>query len=95
MNWTPETPVKRSPRAVWRSFSGEVAIIVPGTTAVRTLNQVGARVWELADGRTLAAILDQVLNEFEIGRTQLESDVHAFLNELETRHLLEEQASPL
>ena len=94
MNWTPETPVKRSPKAVWRSFGGEVAIIVPGTTAVRTLNQVGARVWELADGRTLAAILDQVLRQIRnwahptrIGRAR-------FLNELETRHLLEVQASP-
>jgi GeoRSP system PqqD family protein len=92
MNWTPENRVVRNNKAVWRAFGGEVAIIVPGSSAIRTLNLVGARIWELADGRTLAAIIDQLLNEFEVERTVLEGDARAFLLELEARNLLEPNA---
>lgn len=88
-DWMPESRIARSQRAVWRSFGSEVAIIVPGTSSVRTLNRVGGRVWELADGRPLSSILDQLVNEFEVDRTELERDVKAFLVDLGDRKLIE------
>jgi hypothetical protein len=77
------------PNALWRPFEHETAVILPTTSAVRVLNEVGARVWELADGRTFGEIVNVLVNEYEVERTQLELDARAFLNELHTRGLLE------
>ena len=83
--------IRRRPEAVWRTFGHETAVILPEAPAVRTLNEVGTRVWELADGKTLGEMLDVLLNEFDVPRAALEADVRAFLVELEARQLLEIQ----
>ena len=86
--WTLETPVLRAPGVVWRALEREVAIVSPEANAVRTLNEVGARCWELADGRTLGAIVEVLLEELEVSRDALEADLRAFLRELDERGLL-------
>ncbi|MCC6652467.1 MAG: PqqD family protein [Candidatus Eisenbacteria bacterium] len=88
LTWNDDSPVQRHPRAVWRAFEGEVAIIAPWEGAVRTLNHVGARCWELADGRSFRAIVDVLLGEFDVSRSVLEGDLRAFLAELAARELL-------
>jgi hypothetical protein len=85
-----QTPIRRSPRAVWREFDREIAVVDPRATAVRVLNEVGARCWQLADGRTFAEILEELLNEYHVERNQLEADMRAFLAELDDRGLLEQ-----
>lgn len=84
--------VQRAPAALWRTFNTETAVILPSASAVRVLNEVGARIWELADGRTFGEIVDVLVNEFEAERTQIESDAQAFLSELHGRGLLEDTA---
>ena len=87
--FTDETIVRRTASALWRPFEHETAVILPSASAVRVLNEVGARVWELADGRTFAEIVDTLVNEYEVERTQLRLDAEAFLSELHSRSLLE------
>jgi len=87
---TAETIIRRTASALWRPFDAETAVILPTASAVRVLNDVGARVWQLADGRTFAEIIDSLLNEYEVDRTQLEADAEVFLSELYNRGLLEE-----
>jgi Coenzyme PQQ synthesis protein D (PqqD) len=87
--FTDETIVRRTASALWRPFEHETAVILPTASAVRVLNEVGARVWELADGRTFAEIVDVLVNEYEVERTQLRRDAEAFLSELHSRSLLE------
>ena len=84
------TIVRHVPNALWRSFEHETAVILPTASAVRVLNEVGARVWELADGRTFAQIVDVLVNEYDVERTRLESDAAGFLEQLRSRGLLEE-----
>jgi len=86
---TDETIIRRSANALWRPFEQETAVILPTASAVRVLNEVGARLWQLADGRTFGEILDALVNEYEVTRTQLRSDAVAFLSELHSRGLLE------
>ena len=69
-------------------------MILPSASAVRVLNEVGARIWSLADGRTLGDILDVLVNEYEVERTQLRVDAEAFLSELEGRGLLDAAPGP-
>jgi hypothetical protein len=87
--FTSETIIRRTPSALWRTFEHETAVILPTASAVRVLNEVGARVWELADGRTFGEIVNVLVNEYEVERTQLELDAQAFLSELHNRGLLE------
>jgi hypothetical protein len=87
--FTDETIVRRTPHALWRALERETAVILPTASAVRVLNEVGARIWELADGRTFGEIVETLVNEYEVGRTQLQLDAQAFLSELHARGLLE------
>ena len=93
------TRLHRASKAVWRAFDHETAVIDPALTGVFTLNQVGARCWELAEGRTAQELTDLLLNEFEVDRNQLEEDVYRFLGDLVQRGLLVtesfEQQSPV
>jgi len=89
---TPETIIRRTASALWRSFDQETAVILPTASAVRVLNEVGARVWELADGRRFGEIIDTLVNEYDVERTQLELDAIVFLSELHGRGLLEDPA---
>jgi hypothetical protein len=89
LQFSNETTIRRTPNALFRVFEREVAVILPSASAVRVLNEVGGRIWELADGRTYGEIIETLLNEYDIERIQLEIDAQAFLAELHGRGLLE------
>jgi GeoRSP system PqqD family protein len=86
--WTPSTHVLRNPKLVWRGFEAELAVLDPAAGSLSTLNEVAGRCWQLADGRSFSALIDQLLNEFDVERNQLEGDVRAFLNQLDQRGFL-------
>ena len=94
MKFNDETVIRRASTALSRAFEHEVAVILPSASAVRVLNEVGARIWALADGRTLEQILDVLVNEYDVERTQLRVDAEAFLSELQVRGLLESVPGP-
>jgi Coenzyme PQQ synthesis protein D (PqqD) len=87
---TDDTIVRRTASALWRPFDQETAVILPTASAIRVLNEVGARIWELADGRTFGEIINTLVNEYDVERTQLWSDAIVFLAELHSRGLLED-----
>jgi hypothetical protein len=58
------------------------------------LNEVGGRIWALADGRTFAEIVEILVNEYEVDRHQLQVDAETFLSELQGRGLLESPPGP-
>jgi hypothetical protein len=89
---TDKTIIRRTASALWRPFDQETAVILPTASAVRVLNEVGARVWELADGRTFGEIIDTLVNEYDVERIQLQLDAETFLSELHSRGLLEAPA---
>ena len=94
MKFSDETVIRRAPTALSRVFDHEVAVILPTASAVRVLNEVAGRIWVLADGRTFGEIIEILVNEYEVERTQLRVDAEAFLSELQARGLLEAPAEP-
>jgi hypothetical protein len=55
------------------------------------VDQVGQRVWELAgSGQALGEIVDVIVSEFEVERSQAEADVLEFAATLVERGLLRE-----
>ena len=54
------------------------------------LNDVGARTLSLiAEGFSMADVVDRLLEEFEVSRSALQSDLERLLSELQSKGLLE------
>jgi hypothetical protein len=69
-------------RTACRIIDGKAVVITIDENQVHVLNAVGTRVWQLADGRSLDAIIDQVVAEFEVERERAARDVCRFAAEL-------------
>ena len=46
------------------------------------LNEVGTRIWQLLHGQTVAEIFNNLSDEYDVSREQLESDVGELLDKL-------------
>jgi hypothetical protein len=75
------TPV-RSPRTAARVVDGKALVVVIEHKQLHVLNAVGARIWELCDGRSVAAIADTVVAEFEVDASTALRDVQRFITDL-------------
>lgn len=75
---------------VTTSMVGEEAVLLqPDHGQIKVLNDVGARVWRLADGsRTVSAIVTEICLEYEVDRARAEADTLAFVADLEAKSLL-------
>ena len=74
----------------FRVIAGEAVVLRQEDAEVLVLNEVGARILELTDGsRSLAAIVNALEQEFEVGRTELETDVRGFVDDLLEAAVLE------
>jgi hypothetical protein len=79
----------KDPSIVARTIAGDL-ILVPirhragDIDSIYTMNQVGCRIWELVDGqRRVEEIRDVLVDEFEVGPDEAETDLVNFLLQLE------------
>lgn len=85
--------LRRKSDVRYRILAGEAVVIRQGEGEVLGLNEVGARLLAEVDGeRSLAAIAEQLLAEFEVEPAVLSSDLVAFAEELAAAGVLEEVA---
>lgn len=84
----PASVYERNERVVSRKIVDELILVpirknVADMETLYTLNEVGARVYELIDGeRSVAEIVDAVFSEFDVDRETAERDVRAFIEQL-------------
>lgn len=83
MTLAPTTTVRQSERIAARVIDGKAVVIVLDAHRLHTLNEVGTRVWELADGRSLASIADALAADFEVDRETALADATRFVAELQ------------
>lgn len=96
MTIEPGTAVRRSSRASFRRLENGSAVVLHLDTAqYHGLNEVGAAIWDLADGRTFREIVDELRNEIDDPPAQLEDEVAEFLEALHARELIEYQAASI
>ena len=63
---------------------GTVLLIVSGT--MHQLNMVGGTIWQLADGsRSMDQITDDLVEDYDVDRSELEEDVINFVDDLVQR----------
>ena len=72
-----------------RTVGDETVILDLASGTYYGLDPVGARMWQLmADGQTLAAICDTMLDEYEVAREALEGDILRLTEELHVKGLV-------
>jgi hypothetical protein len=79
---TEETRVRRARRTAARTIGGRSVVVVIDSQAMHTLSEVGTLVFERADGASVAALVDIVVDEFDVDRETAFADVRAFVEEL-------------
>lgn len=61
----------------------EAVLVIPAEGKVKVLNDVGARIWTLADGsRTVADIVGVICQEYDVQPDQAQDDAIQFLADL-------------
>ena len=73
---------RHHPRVAARVVEGHALVVVLDQRQVHRLDEVGSRIWELCDGRTLGAICDQVVTEFDVTRQEALNDLLSFVQDL-------------
>lgn len=87
----------RNERVVSRKIVDELILVpvrrnVAEMESIYTLNDVGARVYELIDGeRTIRQICDVIVEEFEVSIEEAERDALEFLEKLVSAGSIEEK----
>jgi len=89
METTPQ--ISLNPDVVYTRFDEtSAALLNLKTKRYYTLNETGARIWELFEGgEDVAAVVRVLLEEFEVDTAQAEACVADFLAELRSEGLLE------
>lgn len=78
-----------NPNVVGRVVADEAVLVLPEKGTVKVLNEVGARIWSLADGqRSGRQIASIILAEFDVEQPVAEADTLEFLGELAVRGVL-------
>ncbi len=81
---------KGSSRMSFRIIEGEGFIVDSSTQMLHHLNCVGARIWELLDGKSgVDSFASRLCAEFEVDRETALRDIASFLNVLAEKGLIE------
>jgi Coenzyme PQQ synthesis protein D (PqqD) len=85
----PEMYPTQSPRTAWRVYDGEAVILWPDDSTLNTLNAVGTRIWESANGQSgVSAIVARICEDFDVEPERAERDTIAFIAKLGARGLV-------
>jgi hypothetical protein len=76
--------LSQNERTASRVMDGKAIVITIDHNQLHVLNAVGTRVWQLADGRPIDAIVEQIVLEFAVDREQAKADVLAFAEQILT-----------
>lgn len=75
-----------NPKVVGRVVDDEAVLVLPEKGKVKVLNEVGARIWSLVDGkRSVRQIAAEICREYQVEQFEAEEDTLAFLNDLAGR----------
>ena len=73
-----------------QELQGESVLLNVNTENYYGLDEVGTRMWSvLSEAPSIADAIDTLLEEYEVERTKLESDVDELLTQLKDKKLIE------
>ena len=75
-----------NPNVIGRVVDDEAVLVLPEQGKVKVLNEVGARIWSLVDGkRSVREIAAEICREYQVTPANAEEDTLGFLNDLAQR----------
>jgi hypothetical protein len=80
--------VSQSPSIVTRKTGNEYVLVpiannIADMNSVYTLNETGAFLWELIDGKkTVKDLIDAMISEYDVGNETATADVMSFIEEM-------------
>lgn len=78
-----------NPAIVGRLVDGEAVLVLPAQGKVKVLNEVGARIWSLLDGRrSLRQIAAVLCAEYQVEPAEADANVLEFAAELVRRSII-------
>ena len=81
----------KSERFAWRVIEDEAVLLDRDEAEVLRLNAIGTEIWQALDGaRSIAEIINQIHQSFDVDRKTAEKDVLRFMKELVNREMVEE-----
>lgn len=67
----------------------EAILVLPEKGQVKVLNELGARIWELIDGKNLVRdLVERITAEYAVSAEQAGQDIIAFLGELREKGII-------
>ncbi|MEM8598313.1 MAG: PqqD family peptide modification chaperone [Bacteroidota bacterium] len=76
-------------------LGGEAVVLDPNSGRYYGLNELGARIFDLArKPRSVEWIMEALLQEYDVEERKLKEDLLAFLHEMEQRQLIEVTDGP-
>ena len=73
----------------------EAVIVLPSMGQVKVVNEIGAKIWSLADGtRTVREIATLICEEYDVDSETARADTLEFIDQLITRGILEVTENP-
>ncbi len=86
---SPKDYVVADERTASTIIENEAVILTPQDSMIHTLNRVGSRVWELADGtKTIEKIGTMISDEFEVDKATAQVDIVEFIGELQNKGMI-------
>jgi hypothetical protein len=83
------TTIAPAPEVLFRELSGEGVLLNLKSGRYFGLDAVGTRIWQmLLEGCSLDATVSQLLQEYDVSREKLLTDVSSFVAALETHGLV-------
>ena len=80
-----------SSEAICQKVSGEMVILDLNSESYFGLNETGCRIWQLLEADyTKPDILQTLTDEFEVSKQELETDLQALLEALESAGLIQQ-----
>lgn len=86
----PQTTIVRSSDQVSGDLDGKVVLLSIENGEYYNMNEVGSRIWALLEAPiTFGALIDRLINEFQVDRATCERETNAFLARLKDDHLVD------
>jgi hypothetical protein len=78
-----------NPAVVGRLLKDEAVLVLPARGQVKVLNEVGARIWSLIDGkRTVREIIATIVAEYAVNTEDALHDMEIYLTQLVDREII-------
>lgn len=80
---TKETTIKKSPNAIESEIDGDVVLMNLDNNEYYSMDNIGSTIWKmLEEPKTIAEILEQLMEIYDVSAETCEKDTMKFLNQL-------------